>query len=61
MVVVRKEGETGRGASRPRVAAATKGTGEAGKAYKLGPEYQVNIANVVGDLRTEFGLNVIKA
>ena len=36
-------------------------TGEAGKAYKLGPEFQVNIANVVGDLRSEFGLNVIKA
>ncbi|MGD0055588.1 MAG: DNA polymerase III subunit alpha [Acidimicrobiales bacterium] len=35
-------------------------TGEAGKAYKLGPEFNVNIAAVVGDLRSEFGRNVIK-
>ena len=36
-------------------------TGEAGKAFKLGPDFNVNIANVVGDLRSEFGRNVIKA
>jgi DNA polymerase-3 subunit alpha len=35
-------------------------TGEAGKAYKLGPEFNVNISGVVGDLRSEFGRNVIK-
>jgi DNA polymerase-3 subunit alpha len=35
-------------------------TGEAGKAYKLGPEFNVNISAVVGDLRSEFGRNVIK-
>jgi DNA polymerase-3 subunit alpha len=48
-------------ARHPGPSAVIVETGEAGKAYKLGPEYQVNIANVVGDLRTEFGLNVIKA
>ncbi|MGB8197478.1 MAG: DNA polymerase III subunit alpha [Acidimicrobiales bacterium] len=36
-------------------------TGNAGKAFKLGPEFNVNIASVVADLRTEFGRNVIKA
>ena len=36
-------------------------TGDAGKAFKLGPEFNVNIASVVADLRTEFGRNVIKA
>jgi DNA polymerase-3 subunit alpha len=36
-------------------------TGAAGKAFKLGPEFNVNIAGVVADLRTEFGRNVIKA
>ncbi len=36
-------------------------TGEGGKAYKLGPEFNVNIASVVGDLRSEFGRNVIRA
>jgi DNA polymerase-3 subunit alpha len=36
-------------------------TGAAGKAFKLGPEFNVNIASVVADLRTEFGRNVIKA
>ncbi len=32
-----------------------------GKTYKLGPAFNVNIAGVVGDLRSEFGRNVIKA
>jgi DNA polymerase-3 subunit alpha len=36
-------------------------TGVGGKAFKLGPEFNVNITNVVGDLRSEFGRNVIKA
>jgi DNA polymerase-3 subunit alpha len=36
-------------------------TGTTGKAFKLGPEFNVNIASVVADLRTEFGRNVIKA
>ena len=36
-------------------------TGTSGKAFKLGPEFNVNIAGVVGDLRSEFGRNVIKA
>jgi DNA polymerase-3 subunit alpha len=36
-------------------------TGTAGRAFKLGPEFNVNIASVVADLRTEFGRNVIKA
>ncbi len=36
-------------------------TGTAGWAFKLGPEFNVNIASVVADLRTEFGRNVIKA
>ena len=36
-------------------------TGDAGKAFKLGPEFNVNIPSVVADLRTEFGRNVIRA
>jgi DNA polymerase-3 subunit alpha len=36
-------------------------TGAGGKAFKLGPEFNVDIATVVGDLRSEFGRNVIKA
>ncbi len=36
-------------------------TGTSGKAFKLGPEFSVNIAAVVGDLRSEFGRNVIRA
>ena len=36
-------------------------TGDAGKAFKLGPEFNVNIASVVADLRMEFGRNVIRA
>jgi DNA polymerase-3 subunit alpha len=36
-------------------------TGDAGKIFKLGPAFNVNIPSVVGDLRTEFGRNVIKA
>ncbi len=36
-------------------------TGTSGKAFKLGPEFNVSIASVVGDLRSEFGRNVIKA
>ena len=36
-------------------------TSESGKAFKLGPDFNVNIASVVGDLRSEFGRNVIKA
>ena len=36
-------------------------TGAGGKAFKLGPEFNVNIPNVVGDLRSEFGRNVIRA
>ena len=36
-------------------------TGTTGKTYKLGPEFNVNIASVVGDLRSEFGRSVIKA
>jgi DNA polymerase-3 subunit alpha len=36
-------------------------TGSAGKAFKLGPDFNVNIAQVVVDLRSEFGRNVIKA
>ncbi len=35
--------------------------GNSGKAVKLGPEFNVNIAGVVGALRSEFGRNVIKA
>jgi hypothetical protein len=35
-------------------------TGDAGKTYKLGPEFNVTIASVVGDLRSEFGRNIIK-
>jgi DNA polymerase-3 subunit alpha len=36
-------------------------TGEGGKTFKLGAQFNVNIPSVVGDLRTEFGRNVIKA
>ncbi len=36
-------------------------TGGSGKTFRLGPDFNVNIANVVGDLRSEFGRNVIKA
>jgi len=36
-------------------------TGATGKAFKLGPDFNVNIAQVVVDLRSEFGRNVIKA
>ncbi|MDH2903183.1 MAG: DNA polymerase III subunit alpha [Actinomycetota bacterium] len=36
-------------------------TGLEGKAFKLGPDFQVAISSVVGDLRSEFGRNVIKA
>ncbi len=36
-------------------------TGAEGKAFKLGPAFNVNIASVVADLRSEFGRNVIKA
>ena len=36
-------------------------TGESGKIFMLGPDFNVNIASVVADLRTEFGRNVIKA
>ena len=36
-------------------------TGGAGKTFRLSPEFNVNIAGVVGDLRSEFGRNVIKA
>jgi len=36
-------------------------TGDAGKIFKLGPAFNVNIPSVVADLRTEFGRNVIKA
>ena len=36
-------------------------TGADGKAFKLGPDFNVNIASVVADLRSEFGRNVIKA
>jgi DNA polymerase-3 subunit alpha len=36
-------------------------TGAGGKAFKLGSEFNVNISSVVGDLRSEFGRNVIKA
>ena len=36
-------------------------TGDDGKAFKFGPEFNVNIAGVVADLRSEFGRNVIKA
>jgi hypothetical protein len=36
-------------------------TGTTGKAFKLGPDFNVNIAQVVVDLRSEFGRNVIKA
>ena len=35
--------------------------GDSGKAFKLGPAFNVNIAGVVGDLRSEFGRNVIRA
>ncbi len=36
-------------------------TGASGKAFKLGPEFNVNIPAVVADLRSEFGRNVIRA
>jgi DNA polymerase-3 subunit alpha len=36
-------------------------TGDQGKTFRLGPEYNVNIPSVVADLRAEFGRNVIKA
>jgi DNA polymerase-3 subunit alpha len=36
-------------------------TGDAGKVFRLGPAFNVNIQSVVGDLRSEFGRNVIKA
>jgi len=36
-------------------------TGLDGKAFKLGPDFKVAISSVVGDLRSEFGRNVIKA
>ena len=36
-------------------------TGDQGKIFRLGPEYNVNIPSVVADLRSEFGRNVIKA
>jgi DNA polymerase-3 subunit alpha len=36
-------------------------TGSTGKVFKLGPAFNVNIARVVADLRSEFGLNIIKA
>jgi DNA polymerase-3 subunit alpha len=36
-------------------------TGSAGKTFRLGPAFNVNIPSVVADLRSEFGRNVIKA
>ncbi|MDE3043731.1 MAG: DNA polymerase III subunit alpha [Acidobacteriota bacterium] len=36
-------------------------TGATGKAFRLGPEFNVSIPSVVADLRSEFGRNVIKA
>jgi len=36
-------------------------TGSAGKVFRLGDAFNVNIPSVVGDLRSEFGRNVIKA
>ena len=36
-------------------------TGDSGKSFMLTPEFNVNIAHVVADLRSEFGRNVIKA
>jgi DNA polymerase-3 subunit alpha len=36
-------------------------TGESGKTFRLSPDFNVDIAGVVGDLRSEFGRNVIKA
>jgi len=35
--------------------------GVGGKSFKLGPDFNVNISSVVGDLRSEFGRDVIKA
>ena len=32
-----------------------------GKSFRLGPEFKVNVSHVVGDLRSEFGRNVIRA
>ncbi|HEY1761389.1 MAG TPA: DNA polymerase III subunit alpha [Acidimicrobiales bacterium] len=36
-------------------------TGDQGKMFRLGADYNVNIPSVVADLRSEFGRNVIKA
>jgi DNA polymerase-3 subunit alpha len=36
-------------------------TGSAGKIFRLGPAFNVNIPSVVADLRSEFGRNVIRA
>ncbi len=36
-------------------------TGEAGKTFRLGPAFNVDVAGVVADLRAEFGRNVIRA
>ncbi len=36
-------------------------TGASGKVFKLGPAFNVDIAGVVADLRSEFGRNVIRA
>ncbi|MBW4030448.1 MAG: DNA polymerase III subunit alpha [Acidobacteria bacterium] len=36
-------------------------TGVDGRAFRLGPDFTVAISSVVGDLRSEFGRNVIKA
>ncbi|MGC2484699.1 MAG: DNA polymerase III subunit alpha [Acidimicrobiales bacterium] len=36
-------------------------TGATGKVFRLGPAFNVSIPSVVGDLRAEFGRNVIKA
>ncbi len=35
--------------------------GATGRAFRLGPDYNVDVAGVVGDLRSEFGRSVIKA
>jgi DNA polymerase-3 subunit alpha len=35
--------------------------GAGGKSFKLGPDFNVNITSVVGDLRSQFGRDVIKA
>ena len=36
-------------------------TGKAGKTFRLGPAFNVDVAGVVADLRAEFGRNVIRA